>query len=1057
MPGTYCAVRVCKNSADAKRDITFHICPTDQKFKEIWKQSCNRYEPSWNPKVFHVCSDHFSADSYERDLRSELLNLPPKKKLKTTAVPTVNLVEVQTQLPFSLDVYENDIAQTENLPQDLQHSTQPEDLPEDLQHSNVQIRISLEDHKIILKQKDEEIAKLKEEFAKLQQSSQKTIESLQNENKSIQKLLNEANESVKTLTREKIYQDEQNKKGRNHKEISKAEKQRILEETFKGVLTKNQIEILLGKKNYAHWTDEELSMAFTLRYMGKKAYLYVKHKLRIPLPSLSKLHRWAAKLNIQPGSLQCVLECMKAVAPSFQPSERVAVISFDEVKTDELYEYDQKNDKVMGPHSQMQVAMVRGLFGKWKVPVYLDFDQKMTPDILLDLIKKIHEAGYLVKAAVSDMGGGNQGLLKELGVSHEQTWIPHPVEKNEKIYFFADAPHCLKLMRNWLLDYGFTLSDGSTVNKKPLEALVAETASPDNPSEISSCHKLTEAHLKCQKTQRQSVRLANELISNTVANALIKYLPGDDPEAAMRLSAVISTMNGWFDIHNSYTLYSTPYKSAYGTHLELQDKCLDDMYTLMKTMRCTGKASLQVFQKAVMLSIQSLKDLRLEMEINYQKPYILTHRLNQDLLENFFSQIRTRGGLHDHPTPLQCMYRVRMIILGKNPGIVQANSNALDQSKTDGDSFLTATAMSRVEECSSVSSLEPPEAQDSFLTVTALNVLEDTEDPEGEGEETDDASELPDNMEEETCEINLSEEEKNQKSEMQETMERDGLEYLAGWVAYKHKKVSWLGQPTREGANKSYAHLPSWVQQLSFGGLMQPSSEWLSAAEKMEDIFNKFHGEKNICKGPNTVQRCVNKILVEITSVAKEVVQTFVLQRTRIRIKFLNAYLYVEREKEKVAKAQEKAEKQRQYELEKEKQAAEKAEQMQKKVAEKERKEAERKEQQRKKAEEKERKKSGREEQTKKKTEEKNTRKAEREEQQRRKAEEKQNKAAEKARELKRKADERENKKAEQEQSKRKKLAEIQVSNPRKRSCALQRDIDPKQRKISRKMKKLIR
>lgn len=55
----------------------------------------------------------------------------------------------------------------------------------------------------------------------------------------------------------------------------------------------------------------------------------------------------------------------------------------------------------------------------------------------------------------------------------------------------------------------------------------------------------------------------------------------------------------------------------------------------------------------------------------YDVRYILTFRLNQDLLENLFSQLRGKGGLNDKPPPLDALYKLRLIILGKNPGIVQ--------------------------------------------------------------------------------------------------------------------------------------------------------------------------------------------------------------------------------------------------------------------------------------------------------------------------------------------------------------------------------------------------
>ncbi|XP_045460330.1 uncharacterized protein LOC123670812 [Harmonia axyridis] len=48
--------------------------------------------------------------------------------------------------------------------------------------------------------------------------------------------------------------------------------------------------------------DEELSIAFTLRYLSKRAYIYVRESLHYPLPGLSTLQRWAANINYGQGS-----------------------------------------------------------------------------------------------------------------------------------------------------------------------------------------------------------------------------------------------------------------------------------------------------------------------------------------------------------------------------------------------------------------------------------------------------------------------------------------------------------------------------------------------------------------------------------------------------------------------------------------------------------------------------------------------------------------------------------------------------------------------------------
>lgn len=85
-------------------------------------------------------------------------------------------------------------------------------------------------------------------------------------------------------------------------------------------------------------------------------------------------------------------------------------------------------------------------------------------------------------------------------------------------------------------------------------------------------------------------------------------------------------------------------------------------------MRCIGKSSLQIFQKGILQSINAIKSLY-ESVKPLKVNYILTIKLNQDILENLFSQIRTRGGLNDHPTPLHAIHRLRMIILGKIAGM----------------------------------------------------------------------------------------------------------------------------------------------------------------------------------------------------------------------------------------------------------------------------------------------------------------------------------------------------------------------------------------------------
>ena len=46
----------------------------------------------------------------------------------------------------------------------------------------------------------------------------------------------------------------------------------------------NQIDILKKKKQRVRWTAAELSEGFTLRYLGKRSYIYWRSKKGYPMP-----------------------------------------------------------------------------------------------------------------------------------------------------------------------------------------------------------------------------------------------------------------------------------------------------------------------------------------------------------------------------------------------------------------------------------------------------------------------------------------------------------------------------------------------------------------------------------------------------------------------------------------------------------------------------------------------------------------------------------------------------------------------------------------------------
>ncbi|KAG5860698.1 hypothetical protein JTB14_020642 [Gonioctena quinquepunctata] len=126
----------------------------------------------------------------------------------------------------------------------------------------------------------------------------------------------------------------------------------------------------------------------------------------------------------------------------------------------------------------------------------------MSKELLYEIILALYDISFDVVAVVSDCGPSHQNTLKELNVSITRNYFQHP-GNNNKIFCFLDAPHLLKMIRNWLLKTGFILSTGKTVHKNILEDLISRTAD----TEVSSIFKLSEKHLRVEVAEKQNVAL----------------------------------------------------------------------------------------------------------------------------------------------------------------------------------------------------------------------------------------------------------------------------------------------------------------------------------------------------------------------------------------------------------------------------------------------------------------------------------------------------------------------------------------------------------------------
>ena len=68
--------------------------------------------------------------------------------------------------------------------------------------------------------------------------------------------------------------------------------------------------------------------------------------LHLIFAAISTLESWAQNIELKRGLFDGVLEVMSQVGKNLDPFEKLTVLLFDELKVQELYEYDVRHDEV---------------------------------------------------------------------------------------------------------------------------------------------------------------------------------------------------------------------------------------------------------------------------------------------------------------------------------------------------------------------------------------------------------------------------------------------------------------------------------------------------------------------------------------------------------------------------------------------------------------------------------------------------------------------------------------------------------------------------------------
>lgn len=364
------------------------------------------------------------------------------------------------------------------------------------------------------------------------------------------------------------------------------------------------------------------------------------------------------------------------------------------------------------------VFMLVSLNDKWKCPCGYFFVDTLTSDNQATLIKKLlallHEYYINVHSITFDGLRTNFSTAKDLGANMDvqsedfKPYFMHPIT-NEPVYFIPDPCHMLKNIRNAFAKLGKLVdSEGREIFwsdiKKVVEIQEAEG--------LHIATKMRKRHINFQQSV-MNVRLATQTLSNSTMNALLylnkvkKYK--NDFKSAEATATFCKNINDTFDLLNCRSRFSKRFEThkrpispetvgtlkQYATELIAYIRGLKGERTVRKKKEkdpsiepqqqhtpAPGrkkahsrsqesdsgpipilKHTLQCGFAGMIIALQNVFLLYEYLRKKYGLEYLLTYKLLQDHIENFFSAIRIKGGFNNNPSAFQfrCAYR-RLLI-----------------------------------------------------------------------------------------------------------------------------------------------------------------------------------------------------------------------------------------------------------------------------------------------------------------------------------------------------------------------------------------------------------
>lgn len=413
-----------------------------------------------------------------------------------------------------------------------------------------------------------------------------------------------------------------------------------------------------SKDNDIAWSQIELCKSFSLHRLNIPLFNYLREKFTIPLPNESDVAKFVRDLQFVRGVQTVMLQILESNSEVMKDHEKICILQVSYINTVDIFEYDDRQDFIFGPHKFISVIIARGLYSDWSQLIYLNFDVKVNKQNLNSVIESMHKIDYPVVACSCSFDDTND-LWDELGISYGKNHFVHPITNDQIFAFYFVEDLLIAANKNFI--EGRLLLENSSLNKNPVLIGIQK-----NYRKIA----IEKGLLEWADADCTNVSAIRTLFSQYTVNLL--RMSSSDDRSSRNTIEFINIIKSFADIMSKRQLVDTDFDSInFDTFLEFQNKKLDRVYARLCKLQCSAQSegNKRKFRDAMMMSMMSLKQLRKSILTKFKYPTFSIASVSNEFLRHKMTEIIIKNNFDRKLPPLQVFRILKEIFLDENSAI----------------------------------------------------------------------------------------------------------------------------------------------------------------------------------------------------------------------------------------------------------------------------------------------------------------------------------------------------------------------------------------------------